>query len=196
MSFQSRWLMATRKSFVRSLFIFGNFEPFLICAPLGFAQHLATDGGEILREVRRQPAFALERREFVIERRIVVEGKFFRLRFEEEIERIQHRHLGDQIHLHAEFARGLVKDEPRGVIRLRVLHPVDEMLFRRDAERIAQNPRARMRRGPQPDDLRAEIDQPVVLVMGLVVERDVNGHSDLRLTIYDSGGLLFHSHHR
>ena len=33
-----------------------------------------------------------------------------------------------------------------------------------------------MRRGPQPHDLRAEIDQPVVLVMRLVVERDVDGH--------------------
>ena len=44
------------------------------------------------------------------------------------------------------------------------------------AERITQDARARMRRGPQPDDLRPEVDQPVVLVMRLVMERDVDGH--------------------
>jgi hypothetical protein len=59
------------------------------------------------------------------------------------------------------------------------------MFFRFDAERVTQNPRARMRRGPQPDDLRAKPDQSIVPVMGLVMERNVNGHSDLRLTIDD-----------
>ena len=41
-------------------------------------------------------------------------------------------------------------------------------------KRIAQNARARMRRRAQPHDLRAERDQPVVLVMRLVVECDVD----------------------
>ncbi len=107
---------------------------------------------------------------------IVSERKSFRLRFEEEIERVEHRHLRDQIHLDKEFARGLFKDEPRRVIRLRVLHPVDEMLLGRDAQRIAEDAGARMRRGPQPHNLRAQIHQPVVLVMRLMMERDVDGH--------------------
>src|SRR5579862_3815359 len=42
-----------------------------------------------------------------------------------------------------------------------------------------------MRRGSQPDDLRTKIHQPVVPVMCLVMECDVNGHSNLQLTIYD-----------
>ena len=63
--------------------------------------------------IRRQPAFALERREFVIQRRVVGKRKFFRLRFEEKIERIQHRHFRDQIHLHAKFARRLVENQAR-----------------------------------------------------------------------------------
>ena len=126
--------------------------------------------------VGRQPAFAVERREFVIQRRVVGERKFLRLRFEEKIERIQHRHFRDQIHFDAKLARRLLEDEPRGVVRLRILHPVDEMFFRRDFQRVAQNARPRMRRGPQPHDLRAEIDQPVVFVVRLVVERDVDGH--------------------
>ena len=54
--------------------------------------------------------------------------------------------------------------------------PVDEMFFRPDFQLVAQNPRTRMRRGPQSDDLRTEVDKPVVLVVRLVVERDVDGH--------------------
>ncbi len=34
-----------------------------------------------------------------------------------------------------------------------------------------------MRRGPQPDGLRPKMDQPVILVMRLVVQRDVDGHN-------------------
>jgi hypothetical protein len=50
------------------------------------------------------------------------------------------------------------------------------MLFGPDFQRVAQNPRAGMRRGPEAHDLRAEMDQPVVFVMRFVMERDVNGH--------------------
>ena len=112
---------------------FRHFQPFLFCAPFDFAEQIAADRRQIFRELRRQPAFALERREFVIQRRVVGERKFFRLRFEEKIKRIQHGHFRDQIHFHAKLARRLVKDEARGVVRLRVLQPVDEMFFRRDA---------------------------------------------------------------
>ena len=160
-------------------FCFGNFQPLLFGAPFDFTEKIFADGGKIFGERRRQPAFAVEGREFVIERWIVGEGKFFRLRFEKKIERIQHRHFRDQIHFDAQLPGFFGKDEAGGVIRLRVLNPVDEMIFRRDLERVAQNPRARMRRGPQPHDLRAEVDQPVVLVMRFMVKRDVDGHANL-----------------
>ena len=109
MSFHSRWLMATRKSFVRLFFVFGHFQPLLFGAPFDFAEQVAPQRVEILHEVRREPAFALERREFVVERRVVGEGKFFRLRFEEKIERIQHRHFRDQIHLDAEIRASVAR---------------------------------------------------------------------------------------
>ena len=34
----------------------------------------------------------------MVERRVVFKGKFFRIGLEEEIERIEHGHLGDEIH--------------------------------------------------------------------------------------------------
>ena len=112
----------------------------------------------------------------MIQNVIVLERKFLRLWFEKKVERVEHRHLRDQIHFHEELARQLRENEPRRVVRLRVLHPVDEMLLRLDAQRVAEDARARMRRGPQAHHLRPERDEPVVLVVRLVVERDVDGH--------------------
>src|ERR1039458_3293316 len=48
--------------------------------------------------------------------------------------------------------------------------------FRRNPERVAQDARAAMRRGPQAHDLRAKGHPPVIVVVGLVVESDVDGH--------------------
>jgi hypothetical protein len=42
-----------------------------------------------------------------------------------------------------------------------------------------------MRRGPQADDLRTEIDEAVIFVVRLVVERDVDGHWVKRSVVGD-----------
>ncbi len=164
---------------VRGLFFaFRQFQPLLLGLSFNSADQVTAQHIEIPHEIGREPAFALERREFVIERRIVSKGKLLRVRFKEKIERVQHRHFRDQIHFDEEFAGGLLENQARLIVGLRVLRPVDEMFFRFDPERVAQNPRARMRRRPQPDDLRAERNQPVVSVMRFVMERDVDGHGN------------------
>ena len=122
----------------------------------------------------------LERLQFVVERRVVRERELLRVRFEEEIERVEHRHLRDQIHLDQELAGRFRENEPGEVVGLRILLPVDEVLLRRDAERVAQDAGAAVRRGPQPDDLRPERDGPVVAVVRPVVEGDVNGHASAK----------------
>ena len=66
----------------------------------------------------------------------------------------------------------------RGVIRLGILLPVDVMFFRFDFERVAQDARARMWRGPEPHNLGSKRVEPVVFVMRFVVERDVYGHGE------------------
>ena len=38
-----------------------------------------------------------------------------------------------------------------------------------------------MRRGPQTDDLRPKVDQPVVSVTRLVMKRDVDGHGEIMI---------------
>ena len=56
--------------------------------------------------------------------------------------------------------------ESREVVAVGVLLPVDEVSLRRDLQRVAQDRRAAVRRGPQPDDVRRERDEPIVAVAG------------------------------
>ena len=135
---------------------------------------------DVLREQRRELAANEVRSKLAGELGLVGERKVFGRGLEEEIERVEHRHLGHQIDLDAK-RRGLVgEDQPGEVVGLRVLLPVDEVGRRLHPHRIAQDAGARMRRWTQPDDLRTEVNRPVVPVVGHVVERDMDGHSGLQ----------------
>ena len=139
---------------------------------------LARDAVEVLLERRCRGRLDHVRCQLMRQRRFVLERKILRRRLEKEVERVEHRHLGHEVDLDAE-RRGLVGEhQPREVVRLRVLLPVDEMLFGLDPHRVAQDAGSRMRRRAQAHDLRAEGDRPVVAVVGHVVERDVDGHGD------------------
>ena len=89
----------------------------------------------------------------------------------EEVERIDHHHLGGQVDGDAEVPRRLGKHDPRQPVAVRVLLPVDEVRRRLDGHRIAGDPRARVRRRPQPHHVRAELHRLVIAVAGDVVER-------------------------
>jgi hypothetical protein len=101
------------------------------------------------------------------------------VRLEEEVERIEHRHLGDQVDLDAELVCLLGEYEPAEVVSLRILLPVDEMLGRSDFERVRKNARAAVGRRTQTDYLRPERDQPVVPIVRDVIECDMNGHAGI-----------------
>ena len=85
-----------------------------------------------------------------------------------------HRHsygFHPQILLEPEFAGSLGKRQAREIVRLRVLLPVDEMPGWRDAQRVGEHRGARMRRGPQPDDLRPEATGVMTVRYCLVCRR-------------------------
>jgi hypothetical protein len=65
------------------------------------------------------------------------------------------------------------------VVTLRILLPVDEVLFGLDRERVGQDGRARMRRRTQPNDLWAERHGLVVSVGRSMMQRDLDAHADL-----------------
>src|SRR5439155_24146651 len=81
-----------------------------------------------------------------------------------------------EIDLDLELGRLLREDVTRDPIAQRILLPVHEMIGRSDLERIAQDRRARVRRRPQTDGLRAKIDRAVVFVVRDVVQCDVDRH--------------------
>ena len=93
---------------------------------------------------------------------------------DEEIERIDHLEIGDQIDRHGEFGRPLRKHEARDPVAVGVVLPVHEMLRRRHLQGIARHARAAVRRRTQPHDLRPEVDRSVVLIAGGVVEADAD----------------------
>ena len=66
---------------------------------------------------------------------------------------------------------GLVgKHEPRQKIAVRILLPVDEMIFRFYPQRVACDGRAAVRCRTQTYDLRREGDQAIVVVDSLVMK--------------------------
>ena len=159
MSLASFALSSTRKSMVR-------LRSRGIVPQVGLELRLAAEHHEVGREV-------------ALLRALVGERKGFRVRLEEEVEGIEHRHLGDQVHLDAQLVRLLGEDVAREVVSLRILLPVDEMFGGRDLQRIGNDARAAVGRGPQAHHLWPERHEPVVAIVRYVIECDMYGHAGI-----------------
>ena len=123
---------------------------------------LAVHLGEPGREPRSQRLQLAERRDLLGQRGVVGKGPGLGRRLQEEVERVDDRHVGHQVDRDLELPGLFRKHQPRQVVALRVLLPVDEMLGGRDFQRIGQHRRARMRRRTQAHDLRSQRHQPVI----------------------------------
>ena len=132
-----------------------------IDAGLRFAWHF----GQVTRKVRRERQRVQIRRQLMALPRFVLEGDFLGLRFEEKIEWVDHRHFGDQVDFDAQFGGFLGDHQAREPVALRILLPIDEMLLGKNIERVRQDGGAAVRRGAQPDDLRAQADRTVIPVV-------------------------------
>ena len=107
-------------------------------------QHLQQGAGRIE---------AAERREFFRQHGIVGEGPVLGLRVQEEVERVDGRHVGDEVDRDVEVLDLVWEHDAGHEVALRVLQPVQEVRPRFDLQRIGQDRRARMRRRPQADRL-------------------------------------------
>jgi hypothetical protein len=116
------------------------------------------------------------RRQLFLQALVIDEGIVLGAGLQEEVERVVHRHLGDQIDGDLELGGRLREHQATEVIGKRILLPVDEVAQRLDPHRIRQDGRAAMRSRAQPDDLRRQIDPAVIAVMRDVTESDVDGH--------------------
>ncbi|MNF64412.1 hypothetical protein D3C84_461410 [compost metagenome] len=139
-------------------------------------QRGTVDSVQIGLERRRQRQGFQIRSQFLALIGGIREGDFFCVGLKEKIEWVEDRHLGQQIDLDAQLISFFREHQPRQVVALRVLLPVDEVLLGRDFQRIRQNPRAAVGGGTQANDLRAEFDSAVIAVMRDVVQCDMNRH--------------------
>ena len=136
----------------------------------------AVDRGQPLRQQRAGRLELAEGRDLLGEARVVGERPGLGVGLEEEIERVDHRHVGDQVDHDLEQVGLLREDQAGEVVALRVLLPVDEVLLGLDAQRVGQDMGPRVRRRPQPHDLRTQRDRPVVPVGRAMMQCDVNAH--------------------
>ena len=98
-------------------------------------------------------------------------------RLEEKVERVVNRQLSHQIDLDPKLTHLFRKRQAGHIIALRILLPVDEMLCRRDSLRVRQNGGTAVRSGAQPHEVRPQRDKSIVLVVGDVVQGDVDAHA-------------------
>ncbi len=117
--------------------------------------------------------------------RLVGEGHFLRVVLDEEVERVDHRHLGGEIDLDLQLVGLLREDEAGEPVAVRVLLPVQEMILRRHRQGVGRDLHPRVRRRAQADHLRPEADGPVVAVVRDVVQGGFDRHGQSRLS--DSG---------
>ena len=104
----------------------------------------------------------------------VFERPSLRVLLDEEVERIVDRHVGDDVDLDLQFVDEFREDVAREPIAVWILLMVHEMVGGRDLQRVRYDAGTAVGRGPEPDDLRAERDRPVIFV----VRQMMNGGSD------------------
>ena len=140
--------------------------------------------GLVLAQVRRQLRLQL----WFIRKR-----KLLGVRFEEEVERVDDRQLCDKVDFQFERARLLGKHHACQIVADRILLPIEEVLRWSNAQRVADDWRACVRRRLQAHNLWPQFDQAIVLVDSLVVQCDPNGHAGTLLlrgrVIKTRGGL-------
>ena len=121
---------------------------------------------------------------------VVGERKLFGVGLQEEVKRVVHGHFEHRVDRDLEFA-DLFREHQAGlVVGERILLPVDEMASRLDLERVRDDLGAAVRRRAQPDDLRTQVDQAVVFVVGDVAQGGVNGHGFPSFLVVNNGCRL------
>ncbi|MPM37549.1 hypothetical protein SDC9_84167 [bioreactor metagenome] len=95
---------------------------------------------------------------------------------DEEVERIDDRHVGDQIDGELKLVDRLGEDQPGQVVAERVLLPVDEMVPGHHTQRIGLDRGPGVRSRSQPHGVRIHGGRPIEPVCRLMLEGDADRH--------------------
>ncbi len=133
--------------------------------------------GQPRRQAGAQRLELAERRDLLGQRRVVGERPGLGRGLQEEVERVDDRHVGHEVDRDLELPGLFREHQPREVIALRVLLPVDEVLRWGDFQRVGQHGRPRMRRRSEPNDLGPQGHQPVIRIGRSMMQRDLDTHA-------------------
>ncbi len=147
-------------------------------------RHQELDGAGLLRETGEQRLHLRTLRvdggevggQLLGETAIVRERPDLRVILHEEVERVDHRHVGGEVDLDLQFVGLLREDEAGEPVATGILLPVQEVVGRRHRERVGRDLGAGVRGRTQADHLGAQADRPVVAVMRDVVQGGFDRH--------------------
>ena len=98
---------------------------------------------------------------------------------DEEVERVDHLHVGDQADGDLQGVRAFGEHQAGQEVAERVLLPVDEVLRRLHRQGIRLDLGPRVHCGPQPHDVRIHLDEAVERIRGAVLERHLDAHREI-----------------
>ena len=107
----------------------------------------------------------------------VFEADMFGPVLDEEVERVDDLHVGDQADGDGQAARPGREDQPRHEVAESVLLPVDEVVAGLDLQRVGLDRGARVRSRAQPHDMRIHLHQPIERVAGAMLQRHLDAHA-------------------
>jgi len=108
-------------------------------------------------------------RQFTVQLRLVCKGELLGVFFQEIVEGVDHRHIGDQVHLDRQLTCLLREHDASEVVAERILLPGDEMLCGIDPQRIGFDRGSRVWRRSQAENMRRKPDQSVETILSTVV---------------------------
>jgi len=117
------------------------------------------------------------RTQFTSQNGFVGKGELFSGRLQEKVKGIVDTHFGKKIDLYVEFRSRFREHQPRQIVALGILLPIDEMLFGADLQRIRKDWRTTVRRRSQAYNLGTERNWAIVTVVRFMRERDADSHS-------------------
>ncbi len=117
------------------------------------------------------------RLQLLLQRFVIAERKLLGGLVMEKIERIDHRHIGNQLNLDTQVVGLFRKHQAGKKIAKGILLPVDEMIFGTDSQRIAVNRSPAVRGGTQTQGMWRQLDRTIKMILCHMVNSGAYGHS-------------------